>query len=145
MTSSITNLRDQIQSALAHVDVYYKGNITTVTTTSNVATDNKYRPLLDSIRSDLLHYDDEEKAPRIIYNIDKHLAMNSKDDPDLAEVLTRVLEIVKRYQKTHEIIMSPVKPQDSNSVRLVGTPRRLFDVVAPMLEPQSDNNGQQQQ
>lgn len=140
MTSSTTNLRDQIQSALTYVDVHYKGNITTVTTTSNVSTDNKYRPLLDAIRNDLYHYD-EEKGERIIYTINQHLAMNSKDDPELALVLKRVLEIVQRFQQTHEVIISPVRVSGNASVKEIGgTPRRLFDAVAPILNGSSDEN-----
>lgn len=79
---------------------------------SELATDNPHRPLLENLRNDLYHYDEEKKA-RILYNLNRYLSQNPQEDPELKAVLERVYEVMTHFQQTHEILISPVKPLPS--------------------------------
>lgn len=121
----------QIRSALDDINAY-RGAVTTVKTYSNVSGDNRHRPLLDSIRNDLYHFDEEKKV-RIIYNIEKYLTSNSTEDPALTAVLQRVLQVIQHFQQSNEILVSPTKVPPLSGDRASLEPinprvcRNLFD------------------
>ncbi len=131
MSLNVQSYLKQIQRALDGIDAY-RGAVTTVTTYSNIAGGNRHRVLLDSIRNDLFHFDEEKKV-RIIYNIEKYLASNPTEDPELTAVLQRVLQVIQHFQQANEVLVSPTKVPPLSQERISIEPvnsrvcRKLFD------------------
>ena len=131
MSLNVQSYLRQIQNALDGINAY-RGAVTTVATDSKVSGTNRHRPLLDSIRNDLYHFDEEKKV-RIIYNIKKYLNSNSEEDSDLTAVLERILQVVQHFQQVNEVLVSPTKvphlSQDRTSIVPVSSRvcRNLFD------------------
>lgn len=98
---------------------------------SQVTASNPHRRLLESVRSDLEHVDDEKKN-RMIYYIDKYVKdhSNASENEELIAVLSRILEVLNRYGLDQKILTTPIKETPSLSHARVqsGAPRRLFDV-----------------
>jgi hypothetical protein len=136
MSLNIQRYLGQIQSALDGINAF-RGAAITVTTYSNVASGNRHRVLLDSIRNDLYHFDEEKKV-RIIYNIGKYLAANTTEDPELIAVLQRVLQIMQRFQQNNEILVSPTKIT-TNSQYETSTPSLSNPVVRKILFDELDS------
>jgi len=136
MSLNIQRYLGQIQDALDGINAY-RGAAATVTTYSNVSGGNRHRPLLDSIRNDLYHFDEEKKV-RIIYNIGKYLATNATEDPELTAVLQRVLQIMQHFQQNNEILVSPTKIT-TNSQYETSTPSLSNPVVRKILFDELDS------
>lgn len=104
----------------------------TITSPSNVSPDNPHRTLLENIRIDLIHVD-EEKLDRIVYNVERYLSQHPDDDPEFISVLNRILEVVKHFEKSNEIIFTPEKPIQAprmqGSEQLREKSRQLFDLL----------------
>jgi hypothetical protein len=94
---------------------------------SHVSPMNRHRCLLERVRNDLWHFDDEKRA-RIIRNINRHLTANAgcSDDPELLDVLGRILEVVQNFQSHQTVLTSPVKPLAPPRVTS-GRPTVLFE------------------
>lgn len=104
------------------------GSPNRVTGTSNVASDNPYRPVLESIRGDLYHFD-EEKRERIIFTIQEVLHETPPESRELLAVFERVLEVVQTYRDQGVISASPAKKFDGPKASSNGKPgcaRSLF-------------------
>ena len=136
MASSIYG---NIDAALQQIDKYMRNRASPMAleSSSQVSATTPHRSLLDNVRKDLMHYD-EEKHARIVYNIQQHLSNSSEDDPELNEVLERILEIVNHFQKKNEILVTPEKPIPVSRVvsegeeNLRAKSRRLFDLLNQM-------------
>lgn len=105
-----------IQEALKKIQSYEMKALTELS--SSVSLENKHRPLLESVRNDLYHFDDEKQI-RIQYNITQYLKKHSLEDPELTEVLLRISSIISHFQKTNEVTISPEKSQQSSQARIL--------------------------
>jgi hypothetical protein len=92
---------------LTAIEVPY-GDQSTLMSASNVSAQNQHRPLLESIRNDLYHFDEEKRA-RIVYTIENYVAANPQEDAKLLEVLDRILQVVRQFKATKQVLISPVK------------------------------------
>lgn len=84
------------------------GSPRSVIGSSNVSHDNPYRFVLESVRTDLYHFD-EEKRVRIIFTIQEVLDNNPPESEELLAVFHRVLEVVQTYRDQGAILNSPAK------------------------------------
>lgn len=104
---------------------------------SNVSAQNPHRPLLESVRTDILHFD-EEKRQRIIYNITTYLHEHTADDPELNSVLERILEVVRTFKQSQTLLFSPKKTVPPSAPAHNSTPSapvrrsllQIFDEIA---------------
>ena len=125
MSLEIQGVFSEIKRALSQIESCH-GEISSASSASATPPDSIHRCLLESVRVDLLHYDDEKKE-RIIFNIGNYLSEHSHEDTELVLVMRRILEIITHYKEKKQILVSPVKPSLGTMIakNVTFSPRKL--------------------